>query len=196
MSTINDCELPSSIYQQNSWTPFSVSEDIFRTIFAARRVHPFFLNHVHAFGSRDGSHETDMFGCYFYRIEPDWGFRDASQEPFYGEQRRFGPVFQGVWLMCAELCYILRYVQKTGRDTHPWSVRQTGVYQKYDFNEKSSNWIFLQPSSQAKRLATPKPDVPTENPLDTHVLILSSTVDAWRWYLKELDQKIRSLVCI
>lgn len=130
-----------------------------------------------------------------YRIEPDWGFSDVIQENFYGEQRGGSPIFQGVWLMGAELCYNLRYVQKSGRETHPWSVRQMGVYQKFDFNESSSTWIFLQPTCQVKRLAIAMPNQRTRHPLDTHISILSSTTEAWRWYLKELDQTIRSLVC-
>ena len=67
--------------------------------------------------SFSGSHETDMFGCYFYRIEPDWGFCDAIQEPFYGEQRSFGPVFQVVWLTCAELCYVFK-IRPENRERH------------------------------------------------------------------------------
>ena len=136
-----------------------------------------------------------MFGCLMYRIEPDWGSGNTDQKPFYGDGPYFIILSRIILLIGIELCYILRYVQRTGRETHPWSMRQMGIYQKFDFSKKSSNWIFLQPSSQAKKLAMHRPHVQASHPLEAHIEILSSTLDAWRWYLNGLDHTTRSLVC-
>ncbi|RJE22931.1 hypothetical protein PHISCL_04740 [Aspergillus sclerotialis] len=50
-----------------------------------------------------------------------------------------------------EIAYIFKYAfykgDIDGKD--PWSIRQTGVYQKYNFATKSSTWIFLHPAKQS-----------------------------------------------
>lgn len=102
---MNDCVVfGSSMYQQNSWTAFSISEKIFRTIFAAYCVHPFFLNHVHSFGSKNGLYDIDLFGSYVYRIEPDWSLGDVTREPFYGKKTKRHSVIS---IVVADVCRAL-----------------------------------------------------------------------------------------
>jgi len=93
-----------------------------------------------------------------------------------------------------DVYYSLRYIEKTGRDTHPWSMRRMGIYQRYDFDSASSIWILLQPIPKAKELATSSVESKSRLLLLRHILLCSSKIQNWRYYLKDLQQKIREKV--
>jgi hypothetical protein len=93
-----------------------------------------------------------------------------------------------------EVCYSLMYVEKSGRDTHPWSMRRMGVYQRYSLDSGVSVWILLQPTPRSKQIIAPmKPK--SGLLLLKHVLLCSSKTRNWRYYLKELQKKVWEMVC-
>jgi len=102
--------------------------------------------------------------------------------------------FRDVADVLAEMFYNLRYVEETGRNTHPWSIRRMGVYQKFSAQTNSSVWILIQPTLAAKRLAR----ISTESTYifhpSMHVTLISSTLRKWRGYLRDLDRNIRDKV--
>ena len=90
--------------------------------------------------------------------------------------------------------YNIRYVDKTGRDTHPWSTRTVGIYQKYNFQTKSNTWTVIQPSIAIKRLIVSSTESHSLSPLSLHTTLLNSTLVQWPAYLKHLNCKIINMV--
>jgi hypothetical protein len=111
------------------------------------------------------------------------------------------PTFEKIHIMFSytaiDTCYLLRYVEKNGRSwsSNPWSIRRTGVYHRFCPKTKSSVFIFLHPKEQTKlqerirSLCTRgESSMPWANPMRFHLLLLSSYLDNWRWYLSDLGR--------
>lgn len=85
-----------------------------------------------------------------------------------------------------------------------WAIRQTGVYHRHVPNGSGNLWILLHPrpdSTIQARLEECAFEWEGRNgSLDewemTHILILSSYFDDWRWYLKSLSAEVELLVRI
>lgn len=97
-----------------------------------------------------------------------------------------------------EICYNLHYMTQNGRNRgDPWSLRQTGVYQKSHLSTGTSAWILMQLAADTrahleKRLAGR--GVSLQNPMQLHTLILLSTARNWTDYLEHLDTQLTELV--
>lgn len=144
------------------------TEEMLRKIASVNQVHPCFVDFIRSFRIKKTIKDEDAFGGYVSRV---WS--EASGLPGY------------------EFFYNLRYVEETGRDSHPWSLRRMGVYQKYSAEAKTSVWIFVQATSIAKKLAKISAEARDPLHLAFHVSLLSSTMGKWTGYLKSLDRKIR-----
>ena len=102
----------------------------------------------------------------------------------------------------AELCYNLRFVQHNGRTLgDPWSLRQIGVYQKYDRTNGRSVWIFISASDvphQAVDAVRQSSTFNDERRLSTvvmvHAALFETATFEWRTYLESLDAQIELLV--
>ena len=101
-------------------------------------------------------------------------------------------------LGCLELGYNIKYVEEHGRTlpNDPYSIRETGVYQKFNSSTNRSNWIFIQPSttlraelvrffSQTRR--------PSEE-CQAHGTVLIIASDNWRFYINYLEETFAGLV--
>ncbi|KAL9122943.1 MAG: hypothetical protein Q9187_000498 [Circinaria calcarea] len=86
--------------------------------------------------------------------------------------------------------YNIRYIEETGRDTHPWSTRTIGIYQKHNFQTRSNTWIVIQPSTAIKRLIVSSTESHSLSPLSLHTTLLNSTLFQWPTYLKHLNWRI------
>lgn len=102
-----------------------------------------------------------------------------------------------------EICYNIKYVEKNERlENDPWSVRQTCVYQKFEYSKKSSTWILVQPSEKVqsrlpevfKARTTEDIENSVHNPLDVHLVFLSAAAENWRWYYNSLEEKLADMV--
>jgi hypothetical protein len=79
----------------------------------------------------------------------------------------------------------------------PWSLRQTGVYQKSDFSTGKSAWILMQLAVDTRaHLEERLTDrgISLQNPMQFHTLILLSTARSWTDYLEHLDAQLTELV--
>src|SRR5438045_1558114 len=82
-------------------------------------------------------------------------------------------------LIALEFCYSIRYMEKNGRETgDPWSLRQSGVYQKVDAQTGNSTWILLQPAESIRQRLRKSLEELGEHTRDRdrfryHILILS-----------------------
>lgn len=104
-------------------------------------------------------------------------------------------------LTSVDICYLFKYVEKNGRPNgNPWSIRQSGVYHRYSPKLNSNVWLLLHPlaDSVAQRRLNDWYSRPHHslniNPLRIHILLLSSYLDNWRWYLKDLGNTFLNIV--
>jgi K+-sensing histidine kinase KdpD len=102
----------------------------------------------------------------------------------------------------ADICYNFRYVERNGRTTgNPWSLRQIGVYEKYDSLKDSSTWILISASETAREALddirlTDQPDDSrclTETTM-FHTVLIAAVSREWRKYLEHLQVELDILV--
>lgn len=103
-----------------------------------------------------------------------------------------------------EITYNLRYATKNGRQHgDPWSIRQSGVYHKFNTKTHTSVWILLQPSRGVYNAISPSTlhlnqlSVPAaqSNTLLLHLRIFLDSEREWRGYTNSLTDRLRSKVC-
>ena len=101
-----------------------------------------------------------------------------------------------------EVCYNIRYMERNERKRgSPWSLRQTGVYQRYNTLTERSAWILLQPSDyMRRRLSEPLrhdssfvTGIPV-NPFYLHGIFLYASERNWTDWIEEIQQEMESLV--
>lgn len=150
-----------------------------------------FLHVVHAFGAKTCD-KQGMGILTYQRVQPNSG---------YGLFMTTG-TWMSVINQSLELCYNIRYFEQNGRGRgNPWSLRQTGVYQKYLPNKRSA-WLLLNYSSYISdrvRAAFGEESSQIEelceaSPLSPHIFILSAAATNWRSYIERLRQKVRMFV--
>jgi len=102
----------------------------------------------------------------------------------------------------ADICYNFRYVEQNGRTTgNPWSLRQIGVYEKYDSLKDVSIWILISASETAREALD---DIKlTNQPVDSrcltetnmfHAVLIAAVSREWRKYLEHLQVELDILV--
>ncbi|KAH8699081.1 hypothetical protein BGW36DRAFT_449225 [Talaromyces proteolyticus] len=172
-----------SICQANSWKPLNVTREMFRSIVGFTAVSPEFLDIALGFYQRDVAVEEAFSSAPLYKCNAE----------------SIGHITNDY----AEVAYICKYAffkpNEEGKD--PWSLRQTGVYQKYDLKTKSATWIFLHPTNVSvfqTRLnqilkSTEGSRKIQEHPLLLHNILFSSVFPQWREYLAYYERKILSL---
>jgi hypothetical protein len=102
-----------------------------------------------------------------------------------------------------EFCYNVRYVERHRRaEPDPWSLRQSGIYQRHVFCDNRSIWILIQPSSTICRLLKEKlrqcvtgPGKVDLSPMAGHMIILLAAARTWNEYIDDLRAEADLLVC-
>lgn len=104
-----------------------------------------------------------------------------------------------------EVAYIFKYAsQKTNNDKpDSWTIRQTGVYQRFDTATKHSTWIFLNPTRDClfqqrlmDMLMSPSQcSQLTSHPLLIHNLLFATFFPKWREYLGSHEATVLTVVC-
>lgn len=102
-----------------------------------------------------------------------------------------------------EIQYRVSYVEETaGHGGREWAIRQMGVYHRHVPGGSGNIWILLHPK-QKSIVQTRLEDCALEwderkGSFDdwelTHILVLSSYFDDWRWYLKSLSAEVERIV--
>lgn len=101
-----------------------------------------------------------------------------------------------------ETAYLLKHVELHGRPgtMTPWSIRQFGIYQKFDTVTKHSSCIFIQTSLDIqRRLAEVQKDQKTSKDVIDHwtclhLLCIGTLGKNWAVYIKFLDKKVAEIV--
>jgi hypothetical protein len=102
--------------------------------------------------------------------------------------------------MILELGYNLKYVAPHGRTfpKDPFSIRETGIYHRFDSETQESIWIFMQASDALKdrlrRTYERSNDTVPMNQFLMHASIFHSVSEYWRDYLVYLEDTFSKLV--
>ncbi|MCJ1461417.1 hypothetical protein MMC07_000014 [Pseudocyphellaria aurata] len=99
----------------------------------------------------------------------------------------------------SEICYLLKCVEenKRGHVDHPWSIRHFIVYERYEVNENSSDFLLINP--YATRMLTEKliqlrdetANLPSRTKL--HLTMLSACTSNWTAYVSWLEAQLYPL---
>ena len=103
-----------------------------------------------------------------------------------------------------EFCYNFQYIEKNARvKGDPWSLRQSGVYQKFFQGTNRSIWIILSPSSgvptQIEKLLRSYAVADLQcgqAAVYVHVILISLMANNWQEYLEDLHRQLLILVSI
>ncbi|CZR68798.1 uncharacterized protein PAC_18698 [Phialocephala subalpina] len=153
-----------------SWSQLSITELAFRNILAGLRVFTPFLHVVHSFGSKTNDRQRARNLAY-HRVYPSSSY---------------------------EFCYSIRYFELNGRGRgNPWSLRQTGVYQKCLANKQSA-WLLLNFSSYVNdRMSAALGEKSTSihgscgaKPLLPHFFLISAATRNWDPYIENLRHQV------
>ena len=101
-----------------------------------------------------------------------------------------------------EFCYNIKHIDRNDRpERNPWSIRQVGVYERFDVITGQSVWIILRPSKRVNRrlqevlaLQRTTSDRSTGAIVFLHAAILIAAGREWGEYLEELREQIQRLV--
>lgn len=157
-----------------SWDHFSVTELAFRRLLASLQTFTPFLRVVHAFGKKTNDKQRARDSAY-YRIQP-------SSNPSWSY----------------EFCYNIRYFELNGRGRgNPWSLRQTGIYQRCLPNRQST-WLMLSYSSymfdRISAAFEEKSNLIYEaceaSSLLPHLFILFAATRNWVQYIEDLRRRV------
>ncbi|KAB8227117.1 uncharacterized protein BDW43DRAFT_317117 [Aspergillus alliaceus] len=161
-----------SISQGNSWRPLNVTREMFE--------------HIQS-NTGASSPLLDLVISFYDRIM-------ASEEAFSG-----APTFTSNDRNI-EIAYIFKYAfQKFSNDKpESWSIRQTGVYQKYDLTTKHSTWIFMNPTKDClfqqrlmKALLSPNHcSLLKSHPLLIHNILFATFFPNWRDFLACYEARV------
>lgn len=105
-----------------------------------------------------------------------------------------------------EVAYIFKYPEEKDVSDDPkkdpWSIRQTGVYQRYEIKSQQSTWILLHPVKDSiahTRLTTSLNSMSNcaelhRHPLQLHNFLISTYLRKWRDYMLYYEKQLLPLV--
>ncbi|KAI2473463.1 hypothetical protein F4781DRAFT_192061 [Annulohypoxylon bovei var. microspora] len=100
-----------------------------------------------------------------------------------------------------EVCYTLRFFEENHRGTgDPWSLRQTGIYQRVDYSKRTSRFILIQPSLYIEKRLRCKlhgmKQINSARHLDLfliHITFLYATLVNWQNYITTQASELETL---
>ncbi|CAF9914376.1 MAG: hypothetical protein HETSPECPRED_001965 [Heterodermia speciosa] len=181
---VNEVSAKDCLYvirQEHSWSPLTISLPALESILRTHRVFPQFYNVLQSYGIKEHEDHHDWTG-FCYNIE--------ENPAYFGDQvtRRH------------ECCYNFHYVERNNRNRgDPWSLRQMGLYQQFDFSSDRTMWLILQPPGtilDATRQIWNENETGSRAPqrwiVQTHLLYMSLMVRNWQEYLDYLQSDLAS----
>lgn len=171
---VRNCVQFFFIHQRNSYSPLTITHELFETLLCEKHVPPIFKDYVLYMGERVREVEIALpslrrFPTGLPRSDGD----DHALECMYG----------------------LRFVDLNGRGslhqpTSRWSLRQTAIYSRHRSSRDEGTWIFVTPSRLAKHrlteLAHNQGSNSPSSPFTIHLLLLETAIANWRPYLVDL----------
>ncbi|CAG8948908.1 hypothetical protein HYFRA_00002034 [Hymenoscyphus fraxineus] len=182
---------------------------------------------IHAPTSRDILRVSrKMFGLAltYHQVMPNFldfvfpfGFQEYAEDFCFSGFREDSRLFSKGGLKIMELgrsgqeirvCYSLKSVESSDRESWPWSVRQTSIYHSFDVVTGKAIWIVIKGSHLIKeRVQESTKENSDDNELksfETAASSFSSTLamhlvlcdwcdEDWRWYLTFLEKRLHDL---
>lgn len=162
-----------------------------------------FLNFVHAFGFKFSEIDDTNRACDGYQRRISYTEERAPRS--YGKQSDNPGLEKANTADPSEFCFNLHSYEKNGGKTgNPWSLRQMGIYQKFDLYSQKHVWILLQPFSLAqrtltrilKRCALHGSTSRNLHPMSLHARFMDTAALNWSAYLGDLRNDINMLVSL
>lgn len=180
-----------------------IPQETLRKILTVHQVMPGFVDFLQAFGRKASSTDSGYGGCKrrIEYISPNKPEKQRNIDYYGMTVSIFSTHFDTYGKV--EICYNIKYVEKNYRlPDEPWSIRQTCIYQKFEYSKKSSTWILVQPSGQVqsriqevfKARTVEDIEKSVHNPLDLHLVFLSAAAENWRWYYNSLEEALVEMV--
>ncbi|KAI9775067.1 MAG: hypothetical protein M1839_001459 [Geoglossum umbratile] len=181
-------------HQLHSWDRLRITHATLQQILSLHETFPALLDLFRAFGLK--TREDDNSWNHFRQLIAS----RSTYGPWYYKSTLSTKVTTFLTILIAlEFCYSVRYMEKNGRETgDPWSLRQSGVYQKVDAQTENSVWILLQPAESIRRrlrknLEELGEHTPDRDPFRYHILILSSSLRNWNEYIVDVNRELDGL---
>ncbi|EXJ84921.1 hypothetical protein A1O3_05596 [Capronia epimyces CBS 606.96] len=106
-----------------------------------------------------------------------------------------------------EVAYALKFPEPRAlsgdKSQLEWSIRQIGIYQKYDTTIKQSTWILVFPNREsttrddlARKLDPQRGEYPNpilDHPLSIHLFLFAERVQNWRFYISHFENEVWKL---
>ncbi|RPB05736.1 hypothetical protein L873DRAFT_1661523 [Choiromyces venosus 120613-1] len=173
--------LASSITPGNSWAKLPITEEMLRKLLTFYKVSPDFLRVVQFFG-RQTRERISSSAAFRYL------FKAKERDPT---------------AYVSEICIRMVHVEKHGRfdpDTpndDPWSVRQIGCYQRFDYEDSSSVCIHIRPPKDVKSrllgaLGKGRFSKGSEHlsPMSLHLAFVTTAMQNWQAYVEYLESEL------
>ncbi|CZR64137.1 uncharacterized protein PAC_14034 [Phialocephala subalpina] len=180
-------QLFSFIRQKNSNSRLLINDHLFTALIESNNIFDEFEDFVLSFGWKQREYDVGPPPCRFSVGSPSGRYRTFGIEPIIH--------FFGTFADPIECAYGLRYVELNnhGNQKEPWSVRQTGIYHK--FEGSTEIWVFISPSPLIESKAVEHIDQIKEkcikgvNPFELHLKLIIASLSNFRWYIKSLVER-------
>ena len=103
-----------------------------------------------------------------------------------------------------ELTYLLKYTEtrNSSEAKADWSIRQIGVYHRYDPHAIQSTWILLFPTADSSTRrdlvnelsSTCDMEQTAYHPLSLHISLMQARIHNWRLYVSRFENEVWELV--
>jgi hypothetical protein len=103
-----------------------------------------------------------------------------------------------------ELTYLLKYTEtrNSAEEKADWSVRQIGVYHRYDPRAMQNTWIILFPTADSSTQrdlvnevsSTCNMEQTAYHPLSLHMSLIQARIHNWRLCVSQFEDKVWELV--
>lgn len=180
-----------SLARRHSLTNFNITSRLLRILLTRHCIQPSFLDLLFGLRAREELSEK----AYGPRLTPagDGSLRQCAQ---LGAEQ--------IGLIRKDICYQLRYMEPKEHDQgRRWSERQIGVYHSFDPRRILPATVILLHATRSSRLQQ-RVENAFEDGLFTseigschmtiHLMILSTYLSKWRWYMDELGLDCLDLV--
>jgi hypothetical protein len=189
---------PSFLQQPHSRGRLSISEPALKLITEKFKVFSRVWSILTAFTTEDGPYNEGRSGIY---TEPTQHANSQSSPPQLNLKLAPDEIDANPSLVF-ETAYLLKHVELHGRPggITPWSVRQFGLYQKFDSLTNRSSCIFIQTSLDIqRRLAEVKKERQLYQDILSHwtclhLICIGTLSKNWAAYIKFLDKKVAEIV--
>ena len=103
-----------------------------------------------------------------------------------------------------ELTYLLKYTEarNPSRTKTDWSVRQIGIYHRYDPHAAQNTWILIFPSTETSTernlvhevSSTCNTEQVVYHPLSLHMSLIQARIHNWRLCISQFEDEVWELV--